>query len=97
MIEIGTVEWLVGGIFGGGLAVWGIAWGSFRYVDGKIAAVRGEAVAGIAEVRAETGREIDALRGECAKREDIQRIEAGLAAITGRIDQVLTMMAKRAA
>jgi hypothetical protein len=125
-MEMATVLWIVGSLIGGGVAVWGIVWGGYRYIASRIDAVRAEAAqdlhdekqardamiaalmhardAALADRFAALGREIarirqegDMLRAECAKREDIARLELGLSTITGRIDQVLGMMAARAA
>jgi hypothetical protein len=70
--------------------------------DAMIAALMSARDTALVDRFASLGREIarirqegDMLRAECAKREDIARLELGLSTITGRIDQVLGMMAQQ--
>ena len=85
-----------------GVAMGGFAFTVWRYVEGKIAAVRAEAEKLVAACRgihaAEVARidgRVEATRAECARREDLQMISTSLARIGERFDDGMSVMHRR--
>lgn len=85
-----------------GVAIGGFAFTVWRYVEGKIAAVRAEAEKLVADCRATHAAEVaridgrvEATRAECARREDLQAISASLHRIGERFDDGMTVMHRR--
>lgn len=69
-----------------------LAFGIIKWVQAQVREVRSDHDQEMTRMDAK----VDAIRAECARREDLNRLDLGLQGINRRIDEILSLVATRA-
>lgn len=85
------------------IAMGGQAFGLIKWVQSQVSEVRDDAERKMSEARNDHSQKmvsmeakVEAIRAECARREDLSRLDLGIQGINRRIDEVLALVATRA-